>query len=382
MNTQLARALCSSSRTQDAAAALVRLLRPTPRWVRMPLRHLSSGAGTQDAAPAPAGAAEQSHRCGVLPSTPGGRAGLALGALAVVGAAMALASNQETRTFELREVTVPLLEPGTLPRDWDSLRILHISDFHMLPGQTIKQRWVAFLVGTDPDLVVNTGDNLGDAKGVPGVIRALGELLDVPGVFVFGSNDYWAPRPVNPFIYLVGKKRKHSAEELPWRGMRAAFIERGWRDATNQRLEFSIKTRAVGLDQPARIKLAVSGVDDPHCGQDDYSAIAGQANPDADLSIGLTHSPEPDVLDRFAADGYQLVLAGHTHGGQLCLPGGRAIVTNCGIDRGRARGLSRWSERMWLHVTNGLGNNKWVPFRTFCRPSATLIHVTEKPVDA
>ncbi|MDN5685010.1 MAG: metallophosphoesterase, partial [Corynebacterium glyciniphilum] len=89
-------------------------------------------------------------------------------------------------------------------------------------------------------------------------------------------------------------------------------------------------------------------------------------------------SPEPRVLDEFAADGYQLMMSGHTHGGQLCLPGGPAVVTNCGIDRSRVSGLSRWSERMWLHVTNGLGTSKYVPFRTFCRPSATVLRVVER----
>lgn len=306
-------------------------------------------------------------------------AGWAAAATAGVTAATTWAAHREIGKFELHQVTLPILKPGTLPKDWDSFRLLHVSDLHMLDSQQDKQRWVAELDELDPDLVVNTGDNLGERGGVPGVLRALDPLLNRPGLFVFGSNDYYAPRPVNPFIYLLGKKHKPSQEVLPWEGMRAAFIERGWRDATHQRVEFSIDPVASGSpSSTAKLKLAFAGVDDPHHELDDYSQIAGRPHPEADISIGLTHSPEPHVLDAFAADGYQLVLAGHTHGGQLCLPGGRAIVTNCGIDRGRARGLSRWSERTWLHVTNGLGNSKYVPFRVFCRPSATLIHVTER----
>lgn len=299
--------------------------------------------------------------------------------LSSLGVGVLFLAERETHHYQLHEVEVPLLEPGTLPADWDSLRILHISDLHMLASQKDKQAWVAQLDDLDPDLVINTGDNLGEAEGVPGVLQALDPLLNRPGVFVFGSNDYFAPRPVNPFIYLLGKRRKPSDVELPWRGMRAAFVERGWRDATHQRIEFAIDPALAGSATKIRkIKLALAGVDDPHHDLDDYSSIAGRPNEDADLSIGLTHSPEPYVLDQFAADGYQLAMAGHTHGGQLCLPGQRAIVTNCGIDRSRVQGLSRWSERMWLHVTNGLGNSKYVPFRTFCRPSATLIHVTER----
>lgn len=301
-------------------------------------------------------------------------AGATLGALGVLALA-----HREIHRFELNQVTAPVLDPGTFTTPEESFHILHISDLHMLKSQKLKQRWVAALSDLDFDLVVNTGDNLGEAQGVPGVLRALDPLLNHPGVFVFGSNDYYAPRPVNPFIYLLGKKHTPSTIELPWRGMRAAFLERGWRDATHQHVDFSIPPRDTSLWQRSTtIKLSIAGVDDPHHDRDDYSTIAGGPHPDATVSIGLTHSPEPRVLDAFAADGYQLVLAGHTHGGQLCLPGGHALVTNCGIDRSRARGLSRWSQRLWLHVSNGLGNSRYVPFRTFCRPSATLIHCVER----
>ena len=257
------------------------------------------------------------------------------------------------------------MQPGTLDGK-SEFRILHISDLHMVPGQEDKIAWVNSLALLQPDLVVNTGDNLSDAAAVPHVLRALDPLLRRPGVFVFGSNDYFGPKPVNPFGYLVGKKRRVSEEALPWQGMRAAFIEHGWHDATHQRIEF--KTSGV--------RLAIAGVDDPHHDLDDYSLIAGPPHADADLSIGLAHAPEPRVLDRFLADGYQLTLHGHTHGGQICLPGEHTIVTNCGIDRRRAKGLHKYGD-MWMHVSNGLGNSKYVPFRLFCPPSATLIDITE-----
>jgi predicted MPP superfamily phosphohydrolase len=87
------------------------------------------------------------------------------------------------------------------------------------------------------------------------------------------------------------------------------------------------------------------------------------------------HSPEPRLLDQFAADGYDLLLAGHTHGGQLCLPGYGTLVTNCGIDRKRARGLHRHpvDGQAWLHVSAGLGTSPWAPARFACRPEASLL---------
>lgn len=294
-------------------------------------------------------------------------------AIATLGLTTFIYANQiELRAFKLHRVQVPVLAPGTLARagkrTGEPFRILHVSDFHMLPDQKLKQKWVASLDGLSPDLVINTGDNLGSDKAVPSVLAALGPLLNRPGAFVFGTNDYFAPRPVNPLKYLTGKKRKPSRVELPWRGMRAAFIEHGWQDATHARLEFVA----------GGVKVALSGVDDPHHELEDYSQIAGAPNADADIAIGLSHSPEPHVLDAFAEDGYDLVLSGHTHGGQVCLPGGKAIVTNCGIDRSRASGLSRWTEKTWLHVSNGLGTSPYAPVRLFCRPSATLIEVVER----
>ncbi|OEX95808.1 metallophosphoesterase [Corynebacterium sp. BCW_4722] len=274
--------------------------------------------------------------------------------------------NAQLRNFQLKEYDVPLLAPGAL-RGRGEFRILHLSDLHMIPGQRKKVDFVSSLDSLEPDLVVNTGDNLSDEAGVPWVLDALGPLLDRPGAFVFGTNDYWAPRPVNPLKYIRDEKREPSYVDLPWEGMRAAFIERGWRDATHQRLEF----------KASDVRLALAGVDDPHHDLDDYSAVAGAPNADADLSVGLLHAPYRRVLDAFESDGYQLALAGHTHGGQICLPGERAIVTNADIDRERASGLHRYGN-MWMEVSNGLGTSKYAPVRLFCPPSAALIRVTER----
>lgn len=288
-----------------------------------------------------------------------------VGAAALAGAGLAAWGNAELRNFELKDITVPLLAPGTL-RGKSEFRLLHLSDLHMIPGQTDKIAWVSALDALKPDLVVNTGDNLSDERAVPDVLRALGPLLNRPGMFVFGTNDYWAPQLPNPFKYLLGMRRIPSYIDLPWRDMRAAFIERGWQDATHKRLEFQVGT----------VRIAAAGVDDPHHDLDDYSLIDGAPHPDSDLSLALLHAPEPRVLAEFERDGYQLSLSGHTHGGQLCLPGSRALVTNCGIDRARAQGLHGFG-RMKMHVSNGLGTSKFVPLRLFCRPSATLLRITE-----
>ena len=146
------------------------------------------------------------------------------------------------------------------------------------------------------------------------------------------------------------------------------MVAGGWLDANNRR----------GRLKVADLDVEVGGVHDSHIGRDRYDEIAGPADPAADLRIGVMHSPEPRIMDAFAADGYDLLLAGHTHGGQVCVPGYGTLVTNCGIDPARARGLHRHPVqggpgRPWLHVSAGLGTSPWAPFRLACRPEASLL---------
>ncbi len=279
-------------------------------------------------------------------------------------AGIGYASLIERNAFVVREATMPVLSPGSSP-----LKVLHVSDIHMRPTQRRKQAWLRDLAGWNPDFVVNTGDNLSHPKAVPAVVQALGDLLSVPGVFVFGSNDYFAPKLKNPVNYLTKPTHRTYGEPLPWQDLRAAFSERGWLDMTHTRREFDV----------AGLRIAAAGVDDPHIARDRYAAIAGPASPTANLTLGLTHSPEPRVLDRFAEDGYQLDLAGHTHGGQLCVPFYGAIVTNCDLDRSRVKGPSKWGARTQLHVSAGIGTSPFAPLRFCCRPEATLLTLVAAP---
>ncbi|HET9874492.1 MAG TPA: metallophosphoesterase [Mycobacterium sp.] len=290
-------------------------------------------------------------------------ASIALGSAALT---IGYASIIERNAFVVREVTMPVLTPGSSP-----LRVLHVSDIHMRPKQRYKQAWLRELTRWEPDLVVNTGDNLAHPKAVPAVVQTLGDLLSVPGVFVFGSNDYFGPRLKNPVNYVTKPAHRVFGAPLPWQDLRAAFTERGWLDLTHNRREFEV----------AGLRIAAAGVDDPHIGRDRYETIAGPASPAASLRLGLTHSPEPRVLDRFAADGYQLVMAGHTHGGQVCLPFyGPLVGTNCGLDRSRVKGPSQWGADMQLHVSAGIGTSPYAPARFCCRPEATLLTLVAAPI--
>jgi uncharacterized protein len=299
----------------------------------------------------------------IVPKSTAAQVAAAVAAAAV--GCLVYAAGYEVRAYRLRRVDVPMLQAGQRP-----LRVLHISDLHMTPRQEKKRAWVRSLAALEPDLVVNTGDNLAHPKAVPAVVQSLSDLLSVPGVFVFGSNDYFGPRLKNPANYVTNPGHRLHGEPLPWQDLRAAFTERGWLDMTHTKRELEV----------AGLTIAVAGVDDPHLSRDRYDTIAGPASPAANLSLGLTHSPEPRMLDRFAADGYQLVMAGHTHGGQLCLPFYGAIVTNCDLDRSRAKGVSRWGAHTQVHVSAGIGTSPYAPLRFCCRPEATLLTLVAAPI--
>ena len=298
---------------------------------------------------------------------------LGLGALAGAGT-LAYAAGWEVRHFVLRRAEVEVLPHGHRP-----LRVLHVSDVHLTPSQGRKRRWLASLAELEPDLVVNTGDNLAHQDSVGPIVEGFGSLLDVPGVFVFGSNDYFAPTLRNPLRYLMpddGQRNTHTPK-LPWRDLRSQFENRGWNDLTN----------TTGRLTLGDTEIAFVGVDDPHLEYDDLAAVSGPAPADADLRVGVAHAPYLRVLDQYAADGYDLTFAGHTHGGQVCLPFKGAIVTNCDLEPARAKGLHRHPARSrpgdpgsnWLHVSAGAGTSPYAPVRVCCRPEATLLTLLPKP---
>ncbi len=274
----------------------------------------------------------------------------------------------EARAFTTRQVRVPVLPPGT-----PTLRVLHISDLHLTPRQTAKAKWVRSLGALEPDLVVNTGDNLAHVDAVDPLCEALAPLLALPGVFVNGSNDYFAPTLKNPFTYFRAPTRiARNPERLPTDAMVAQFAQAGWRDLNNGRAHFELRG----------VALSFVGMDDPHIKRDKIPPSAPAASA---LHIGVVHAPYVRALQALGADGATLMLAGHTHGGQVRIPGVGALVTNCDLDRGRARGLHGWpgprpdmprgEASRWLHVSAGAGTSPYAPVRFACRPEATLLEL-------
>jgi len=294
-----------------------------------------------------------------------------LGAVGALGAAAAVwGIGIERHLFTLRRVEAAVLPPGTPP-----LRILHLSDIHMAPWQRRKQAWIASLASHRPDLIVNTGDNMGHIEGLRGLRAAFAGFRGTPGVFVHGSNDMHAPTPRNPLRYFLGpSRRRPAAPLLDVTAMESFFTdELGWAGVNNA---------AATLDVSG-IRIDAFGVGDAHHSDDRLDLIpelvasldAG-ADAGAVLTIGVSHAPYRRVLDALTEAGADVIFAGHTHGGQVRIPGYGALVANCDIPLRQARGLSTWrrgSRSIPLNVSAGLGHSIYAPVRFACRPEATLL---------
>lgn len=292
------------------------------------------------------------------------RAGLGLVAAGALG--LGYAGVVERRLFRLRHVTVPALRPpATRP-----LRLLHLSDLHLAPWQNRKLAFVRAALRAGPDVVVATGDLLGHPDAVDPVVELLSEAAaDRVALGVLGSNDVYGPRPRSPARYLAGPSTPQSGERLDTPRLVAGLEDAGWQLFSNRRA--TVATPAGPVD--------VAGLEDPHAGWDRPADIDwSQPGDQTALRLALVHAPYLRALDVFARGGFDLALCGHTHGGQLRLPGVGALVDNCDLPLRQARGLSR-HDRLWLHVSAGLGESVYAPVRFACPPEATIIDLVPAP---
>jgi predicted MPP superfamily phosphohydrolase len=302
-------------------------------------------------------------------------AATALGLTAAAGAsAFAWGSLVERRLFTLRRVSAPVLPSGSA-----DIRVLHISDLHMAPWQHDKQEWVRRLALLEPDLIVDTGDNLGHTDAYDAIRYSLEPFRGIPGVFVNGSNDYFGPTFKNPLRYIMSPSKMHrDPTHLDTKKLEDTFADLGWQDLNNRVTNLIVNGT----------RIEFFGVNDPHREYDRLDRIPGaldelRENEDddyaADLTIGVAHAPYQRVLNSFVTHGADMIFAGHTHGGQVCVPGFGALITNCDIPRDQVKGLSVWRHGMraaYLNVSAGLGTSIYAPFRFSCLPEATLLTLT------
>ncbi len=282
-------------------------------------------------------------------------------AILLAGALVAVyAVLVERRWYRLRRHRLAIL-----PTDGSALTVLHLSDLHLVRGDGGKRRFLASVPRAD--VAVITGDVLGEPEAVEFAAAALRPVRGrVASLFVLGSNDLFAPRPTNPFRYFLPNSRRR---RVTGRRGRAQDLVRelerdGWVHLRNRK--YGRRVDGVAME--------IVGLDDPHIHRADLS-VAPRTAPDA-FGLAVVHSPDP--APELVALGYDLVVAGHTHGGQVRLPFVGALVTNSSVPTRLARGLARVG-RSYLHVSPGLGTSKYAPFRLLCRPEATVLELRPRP---
>ena len=289
-------------------------------------------------------------------------------------AVFSYASLVERNAFMVRNESIDVLEPGSR-----SIRVLHLSDIHLAPWQKRKIEWIRRLVSLRPDLIIVTGDSLGHAGSVPGLERAFSAFKGTPGVFVHGSNDYFAPRMPNPFTYLFRPSEPdQNGERIDTKGLDAVYSSLGWVDLNNA------SRRMIVNGSP----IVFTGTDDPHLDLDRLDvvesslaeALERKGDPVAAI-LGVTHAPYRRVLDSLTDHGADAIFAGHTHGGQVCVPGLGALTTNSDLPLKLARGLNVWNRfdrHAFLNVSAGIGTSIYAPVRFACPPEAVLITLRAK----
>jgi uncharacterized protein len=291
------------------------------------------------------------------------RAARVVAAAAAAAGACVAYGFVEARRYRVRRHVVPCLPPGTAP-----IRILQVSDTHMQASNTRLRAFVESLASDEYDLVISSGDMLGGPDSVELVAGALNTLRATSArLFVLGSSDYYSPRLRSYVKYLrrpgsTRRRRKRTRNRTE--EFRRILIEDGWMELTNRQVEIKLGT----------LRTQVTGLDDPHLTRDDRTLLV--RDPAVDFSICLVHDPSP-YADAARA-GYDLIISGHTHGGQVRMPFAGALVTNSHLPRQYARWASRFGDT-WLFVSPGLGTSRFAPFRFLCPPEASVIELTPRP---
>jgi hypothetical protein len=234
----------------------------------------------------------------------------------------------------LRQLETPV--DGLAP-ELEGLRIVHLSDFHLgVPsrGSAATEQAVAWAVERRPDLVVATGDLVTHPRGLPRLRRLLERVPDA--LLVLGNHDFGVAR--DPFA------------------QRAAPFELPARVLSDESVTLELRGRRVQVvGQDPRSHMRKSWLPE------------AAADPEADLRILLTHYPER--FDRLPPGAFHLLLAGHLHDGQICIPYGRGKLRLAHPSFPYPSGLYRGAAGT-MHVSPGLGTT-FVPFRFFARPEAT-----------
>jgi len=255
----------------------------------------------------------------------------------VAGAALIARGAANSRQLDVTFETVAIPD---LPAPFAGFRLLYLTDLHLRRRASRAAELLALAEAAQPDLVCLGGDYANTALSLPEIEPFFAQLAKrLPAVAVYGNADYR--------LDIDDAARTCWAEYLPFLTNAALPLERGG------------------------ARLWIAGVDDPHNGRDNLPAALAGVPPNAPVIL-LAHSPE--VILRPLDQRIRLILCGHTHGGQICLPGGKALYSNTRLPLKYAAGRHQVGGAV-LYVSRGIGSTRF-PLRYACLPEATVFTLT------
>ena len=267
--------------------------------------------------------------------------------------------------MKIRQVEIPKLPTGS-----KDIKILHLSDLHLRKKPKRLLNALEKINFNEISFVIVTGDFLSSEKGIEIFFENFESILQIPGFYVFGSNDYFKPIFKNPLSYLFrNSSDSRRGSQLPWHKLDRELTNRGWINLTHNKVTFKIR----------EVNFEMRGTDDAHLSLDKYALVSGNPKKNS-ISILVTHAPYLRLLKSAIADRLDLIMSGHTHGGQIRFPWfgeSRALTTNCDLPNSMSRGLHKLTDKTWLHISAGIGTSPFAPIRILSPSEFTLITFVE-----
>lgn len=278
-----------------------------------------------------------------------------------------------TRRFRLEKVKVNVKttiasDSGTASRmppgpDCRTLRILHLSDLHLQKGDDKKLAFIRAITDDDFDMVVLTGDIFQFSDSFDYGPFLLSRQPRLGAYAVFGNHDYYDYSLFNKSFGRLLRKFRHPQVKKDVTPHRKALEAGGFKVLVNQ-----------ALNLPEH-NIFIAGVDYPGIKNSELAALMQQAPASPGLlKLALFHLPWR--LDNLARAGFDMAFGGHTHGGQIRIPGFGALITDSELHRSEASGLF-WRGKTAFHISRGLGADPRSNIRLFCPPAATVIELTQ-----
>ncbi|MCC7529083.1 MAG: metallophosphoesterase [Candidatus Melainabacteria bacterium] len=238
-------------------------------------------------------------------------------------------------------------------------RILHISDLHLSKPESHKIDFIRKITDADFDLIILTGDVFEDLSGIEYAENLLSRRPRLGAYAVLGNHDYYDYNMFHKTVGRIIKPFRHPREKRDVKPFVEALQNGGFDVLRNEsRCLKEHGLHIVGIDYP--------GIKEP-----ELARLADQA-PAHHLKLCVFHTPKK--LHFITNAGFQLALGGHTHGGQVRIPGFGPLITDSELSRHEASGLIRRGDTAF-HISRGLGADPRSNIRFFCPPAATIVEV-------